>query len=533
MTTPGPSLTREHLIELASRPRVVLRPPGPIAMGFQRSRAFIKFCIGPVGSGKTMAALQAGLELGVKQGGKKNQKGILVRKARIGVIRESYPSIESTILKSWHNIIPINEGKFSLRAPYTHHFQRVIKRNAEGEPTEIVEVTFEFRAIGDMSVEEACRGWEVNGVIVDEADIQPAGLISFLTGRVGRFSDLDPSSVVDPQIICVMNMPDIDNHAYQLAMDRVMGDLEDEAAAILKEWLGDRPLIETFIQPGGMEPDAENLHNLEGGRAYYVRQIAANKNKPQYVDRMVHNKPVSLMHGEPINGDFSQREHVGPVTWDRRFKLIVGVDQGQFAAAVIGFRNQMGQWRAVGEVVNVAKDGKSQLKVGAKAFGRQVRAKLLEDFRVVHADQIRVVGDPAMFAASDKPADEYDWRLSFQAALGFPVHRAKTNRVALRHQVIWDAQGERGGYMADPSCRTLIRAHAGGYRYAKATLKTGETRDELEAANTFYTNIADAEQYAALEGEHVISDVRGRPRGGAAVLQFDTDWDPLAALGGR
>lgn len=511
--------------------RRVLHSPGPVADAFRRSRAFIKICIGPVGSGKTMAALQSGLELAARQGGRIDaQTGVLVRKARIGVIRESYPSIEATTLKSWWNLIPREEGKFSLRAPYTHHFKRVLRRDADdGRVLEVLDCEFEFRAIGDLSVEEACRGWEVNAVIVDEWDLQPADLVPFLTGRVGRFSDLDPSLVVDPQIIAVMNMPDIDNHAYQLATDREMAVLGDDAAKILSDWLGARPLIETFIQPGGMESDAENLHNLEGGRAYYVRQIAANKHKPAYVDRMVHNKPVSLMHGQAVNAGFSQREHVGAVEWDRRYKLIVGIDQGQFGAAVFLFRNQLGQLRTVGEVVNIAKDGRSQLKVGARAFGQQVRAKLLEDFRVVHAEQIRVVGDPAMFAASDRPQDEYDWRLAFQSALGFPVHRAKTNREALRHEVIWKAQDDRGGYMVDPGCRTLIRAHAGGYRYSKETLNTGETRDRLEVAGTFYTNVADAEQYAALEGEHVISDVRGHPRK-VPVLAFDTGWNPFDNL---
>jgi hypothetical protein len=43
-------------------------------------------------------------------------------------------------------------------------------------------------------------------------------------------------------------------------------------------------------------------------------------------------------------------------------------------------------------------------------------------------------------------------------------------------------------------------------------LKDGEIKGHLEIANTVYTHACDAEQYAALEGEHVISDIRGRDR---------------------
>ncbi|KAH1524934.1 hypothetical protein KXX61_008425, partial [Aspergillus fumigatus] len=174
-----------------------------------------------------------------------------------------------------------------------------------------------------------------NAVIIDEADLQPPSLVPFLTGRVGRFSDLAPSLVVDPQIILSLNMPDSDNHIYHLLMDEssdVLGLTEDEAE-ILRATLGDRKLIEKFVQPGGREPDAENLHNLPGGRGYYVLQVAANRNTPGYVDRMVDNKPVPIQHGQPVNAGFIYTSHVRSLEWDPRRQLIVGVDQGLFAAA--------------------------------------------------------------------------------------------------------------------------------------------------------------------------------------------------------
>ena len=119
--------------------------------------------------------------------------------------------------------------------------------------------------------------------------------------------------------------------------------------AILEATLNGRPLIETFVQPGGMEPDAENLHNLPGGRGYYVLQIAANRHKPGYVDRMVHNKPVPMMHGKPVNPGFVFTRHVRKIEWDRRRKLIVGIDNGYTAAAVLVQRTELGQLRTLGD----------------------------------------------------------------------------------------------------------------------------------------------------------------------------------------
>lgn len=507
-----------------------LSSPGPVAEAFMRSRAFIKIIIGPVGSGKTMAALQCGLRVAALQKPTRGPGGVMVRKARIGVLRESYPSLKSTTLKSWFNVVPEGEGKFSWSAPFTHHFQKITKRAADGQVLEIVDIEYEFRAIGDQTVEEACRGWEINAVIVDEADLQPADLVPYLTGRVGRFSNLDPDSVVDPQIILSMNMPDVENHAYELAMERSLEGLTPDDVELLEATLAGRPLVETFIQPGGMEPEAENLHNLPNGRGYYMLQIAANRHKPGYVDRMVHNKPVALMHGMPVNGEFSHTLHVRPTEWLRRRKLIVGIDQGLFAAAAILQRNEYNQIRTHREVVNLDRQKKGKLlKVGPTAFGKKLRAVLLEEFPGIQREDVRLVADPAAFAADDREDNEMDWVIACQSALGMGrIHRAKSNRASLRNEAIWKAQAERDGYWIDPSCRHLIKAHSGGYRYQKADLKTGETKGHLEIADTIYTHIADAEQYAALEGDHVVTSIRGRePRGDGRRVVNDSDFDVL------
>lgn len=509
-----------------------MKSPGPVADAFLRSRGFIVGCVGPVGSGKTMAALQKGLRLAAQQLGVARADGVIVRKARIGVIRESYPSLQSTTLKSWFRIVPEDTGTFSWKAPFTHKFTKVLKREGnqrDGRVLEVLECEFEFRAIGDLSVEEACRGWEINAVIIDEADLQPANLVPFLTGRVGRFSDLDPSLVVDPQIILVLNMPDIDNHIYHLLFDETADalGLTDDEAAILKETLGDRPLIDRHVQPGGREPDAENLHNLPGGRGYYVLQVAANRATPGYVDRMVDNKPVPIQHGQPVNANFAYTTHVRPIEWDPRRKLIVGVDQGLFAAAVALQRDWTNAVRTLAEVVNTTRNERGQvqlLKVGPTAFAKRVKQMLTDKFPGITPDMIRVVADPAAFAANDRADQEHDWLLAFQKELGLKVHRAKSNSAGLRNQAIWSALDVRDGYMVDPACRHLIKGHSGGYRYAKAEMGTGEVRSSPEIADTIYTHVCDAEQYAALEGEHVIGDLRGKERRRRPVTN-DSDFD--------
>lgn len=514
----------------AARP-VKLTSPGPVAEKFMRSRAFICVIIGPVGSGKTMAALQKGVRNGALQGARVDERGIRRRKGKCGVVRESYPSLDANTLPSWFNIMPKDYGHFSGKAPYKHSFQRVLRRDGNGKPSDILDMEVEFRAIGDQGVEAATRGWEVNTAVVDEGDLQPGELISYLSGRVGRFSNLDPALVVDPQIIISSNAPFIDNYLYKLAIEKELGGMADLADPELLVALEGRPLIECFIQPGGLEPGAENLHNLRGGRGYYLLQQATNKHRPDYVDRMIHNKFVPVRHGLPVHPQFNYQEHVATETipWNPRRKLIVGVDQGLFAAAVLTQRTNMGELRSLGEVVAFQEDGKALAKIGPTAFGKMVRAKIIERCPDIRPDQLRVVADPAAFAAGDRTDSEHDWVLAFQKALGFKVHRAKTNREQLRLEAQRKAMSDRGGYLVDPSCKHLIRGHLGGYHYRKAETANGETRGHLEIDDTIHTHVEDAEQYAAVEGEHVISDIRGRART-APTVRIDSHYNELEGI---
>ncbi len=498
-----------------------LNSPGPISDAFLLSRAFIKIIIGPVGSGKTITALRALRRVAMRQGGRRDARGVLWRKARVGVIRESYPNIEKNTLPSWFRIHPETDGKFTWKAPYTHRLNLVLDTDEAGRPVDVCDFEIEFRAIGDKSVEEACRGWEVVAVLIDEADLQPAELLAFLTGRIGRSSDLDPDLVVDQQIIMSLNAPYMDNWVYGLAIERNLGEIVDPE---LQAILGDRELIEVFIQPGGLDPEAENLHNLPKG--YYKLQAAANKHRPDYVARMLENKFVPMQFGQPVNPQFDFRAHVRPVEWDRSRILTIGLDQGLNAAAAFTQRTANLGLRTLRELVNFREDGKLA-KIGAKAFGQALKATLNEHFFDLRPEMVRIVCDPAAWRATDNEDQQMDWVRIVRAELDLPIHKAKSNKPALRNEAIWSAMSERDGYAVDPSCRHLIKGHLGGYRYQKADLADGEKRGHLVIADTVHTHICDAEQYAAIDGETVIAELRGQ-KFDPSPFVLDSEFDVFA-----
>lgn len=499
-----------------------LNSPGPVSDRLLLSRAFVQIAIGPVGSAKTMTCLRKLRRIGLMQGGRVDERGVTWRRARVGVIRETYPNLEKNTLPSWFRIHAQSDGNFTWKAPYTHRLQLILKQHpVTGKAIDVCDFEIEFRAIGDRSVEEACRGWEVNAVMIDEADLQPPDLLAFLSGRVGRFSELDPSLVRDPTIIMALNAPYIDNWIYPLAYEDDFAELFDPE---LIEALDGRPLLEVFIQPGGRSSHAENLHNLPKG--YYTIQAALNKHRPDYVARMIDNKPVPMQHGQPVNPQFDFERHVHKLDFDPNRMLVVGFDQGLFASAVAGQRTVDGNLRSLREAVSFLDKGKTLRKIGPTAFGQMVKAMMAEHFPDVHPDRVRFVGDPAAWKAKDNEDDERDWIRAFEKALGHKAHKAKTNRQALRHEAIWRVMSDHDGYAVDPDCKHLIRGHLGGYRYRDAEMSGGETRGHLEVADTIYTHVCDAEQYLAVEGEHVISDIRGKQRRAEGTrVRNDSEFD--------
>jgi hypothetical protein len=136
-----------------------LNSPGSISDAFLLSRAFIKIIIGPVGSAKTMTALRALRRVAMRQGGRVDGNGVLIRKARVGVIRETYPNIEKNTLPSWFRIHPESDGKFTWKAPFTHRLMLILDEDPEtGRPTDVCDFEIEFRAIGDRRSRKPAAG---------------------------------------------------------------------------------------------------------------------------------------------------------------------------------------------------------------------------------------------------------------------------------------------------------------------------------------------------------------------------------------
>ena len=97
--------------------KIDYKPPGPVISAFLRDGSFFRGLMGPFGSGKSTACIMDILRKSAMQ--TPSPDG--VRRTRWAVIRNTYPELRTTTIKSWHQWIPPSIGRWIDAGPPTHH----------------------------------------------------------------------------------------------------------------------------------------------------------------------------------------------------------------------------------------------------------------------------------------------------------------------------------------------------------------------------------------------------------------------------
>src|SRR5256885_54819 len=92
--------------------------PGPVADQFLLSESFVTGIRGPIGSGKSTAFLIKLLGIAARQPVSPDGR----RHSRFAIIRNTYPELKTTTIKTWHQWVPPGQiGQWQNEGPPTHH----------------------------------------------------------------------------------------------------------------------------------------------------------------------------------------------------------------------------------------------------------------------------------------------------------------------------------------------------------------------------------------------------------------------------
>jgi hypothetical protein len=231
------------------------RPPGPVAAAFMASRARRRVLMGPFGSGKSTACCMEIFRRACQQ--TPDKKGI--RHSRFAVVRNTYPELKSTTLKTWTQWFGPNAGVLTQSAPMEHRLRFPLADKTR------VQCDVMFLAMDQESDAKKFLSLEVTGIWFNEVRELKRSIVDAGDGRIGRFPAMRDGGPTWYGILADTNMPDEDHWLHELSQDHDSG-------------------FEFFRQPGGVikvgegdaakwveNPNAENLQHLIPN--YYSGQV--------------------------------------------------------------------------------------------------------------------------------------------------------------------------------------------------------------------------------------------------------------------
>jgi len=519
----------------------LMTPVGPVASAFVKSRAFISGIMGPVGGGKTVAGIARSLRLGMSQRAMPDPaRGCMVKRCRIMAVRDTYPNLDRTLIKTWHQWIPKNLGKWSGDAPRRHSFTIDVGRR--GDPGFYqLDMEMLFSALGEHAVEDILRGFEGTGLWANEWDLLPRMLLELGVGRVGRFPSAGEGGCRISQIFGDFNAPDEDNHLYDLFVNQK---IDPDLAELIREQTGGKqPLLEFFEQPGGLEPNAENLHNLdpsgegsrESGRIYYRKQAAVMSEQMKL--RMIDNKWGAVRSGMPVYPEWSDRIHTADLEPVKGLPLRIGMDAGLTPAAVIGQRLASGQWRILAELATIIDQEDEQLDtVGPTAFGEALADLLASRFPGFPVEY--AAADPMAAKGTDQSGNEMSWLQTVAKVAKIRVRPAPVpnNDLTIRLEAVRRPlkrlieQGQPG-LLVDRRCTVLRRGFNSGYVFRRTAVAGGDSRYENRPSKNQYSHVHDGLQYllvAGGEGRVAGAGLAGLDESRARKVTVQADYNPFA-----
>ena len=447
----------------------------PTCAAFMKSNSFGRLIAGPVGSGKTTACL---FEL-FRRACEQTPAGDGLRYTRMAIVRQTLKQLKDTVLKditTWLEGVAdyrVSENTIYIRAGDVRSEWLLIPLDTPEDQRRILSM-------------QLTMAWLSESIEMD------VGLISPLAGRVGRYPAANLGGATFFGLIADTNMPSEGSDWHKFMTEPPA------------DW-------SIFVQPGGMEPHAENLEWLTQtpetlklpvtseirraqGRTYYERFIRSNSDDwcKRYVHAQFGDDPSgSAVFKESFKSSFHVVEGVEPVSGH---PLIVGQDFGRDPCSAICQLDHRGRFLVLEEVI--AED------IGLELHIERSLRPALQQVRFLGRPVV-IVGDPA---GRQRSSIYEETTFDVLKRSGFMAFPAPTNDLDPRLRAI-DAflLAQRDGGPAilidKDRCPTIARALGGGYRYGKT--RGGQRKPTPDKNN--YSHIIDALQYAALAAHNGMS----------------------------
>ena len=462
-------------------------PDYPVLNRFMGCRSRFAGIMGPLGSGKTFAAILRILQQMTEQAASPDG----VRPSRWLAVRNTYPDLMGTTVKDFLEIFgDLGTMKYGGLEPPT------FKAGFNLDDGTRVQAEVIFLALDRDDAVRKLRGYNVTAVWFNECKELVKSVIDMADLRHGRYPSLASGGVAPTWhgMIGDSNACDEDHWYYKLAEE-----VRPEG------W-------EFFRQPGGVlpgehdgewveNPDAENLENLPEG--YYLSGLAGKTE--DWIRVMLANEYAFTIEGKPVHPCYIDSLHTTaePIETDRRYPLTIGIDFGRTpAAAITQHIEEHGR--------RVILDELTSEDMSAAIFGPALKRHLDANYSGM---SVQVWCDPSGGAQSQATEDT---PIRILRAAGIPAQPCSSNNPDLRRAAIQNpatriCMDGKPALQVSPKAKMIRKGLMGGFCYRRMKLAGTERFTDLPDKNA-YSHPVEAAEYALMGGGEGRDALRAAPR---------------------
>ena len=492
----------------------------PVVWKFLNDNSFVRALLGPVGSGKSYACCAELFKRAVSQ---KPSKRDGIKYSRFAVVRNSYPMLKTTTLKTWLELFPEDTwGAVRYSPPITHHIKLPARDGAAGVNMEVI-----FLALDQPKDVRKLLSLELTGAWVNEARELPKAVIDGLTHRVGRFPSKADGGPTWRGIILDTNPMDSDHWYFHLAeKETPKGEFKwsffrqqgGVSEVLSKDVPADSPEAQGFIFSAGKwwktNNKAENLGNLPSG---YDEQLLGGK-KLDWIRCYAEGKYAFVQEGKPVWSEYDDDSMVDDLAVEEKIPIQIGLDFGLTPAAVFAQKMMNGRWHILHEIVT--------FDMGLERFCHILKSEINSRFPNM---DIQIWGDPAGQQRDQIFETTAFDHLKTHNLLARPT---ASNDFKIRREALASPMGRliegKPGLLVDRNCIRLRKSLSGGYHFRRIAIGAGQERFKDTPNKNEHSHIGDAAGYCLLGGGEHRRMTRGNNPQFRKPIQANIDFDVFA-----
>ncbi len=460
--------------------------PYPTMKTFHHDISQVRGVMGPTGSGKSVGMIAEMATRSMRQ--EPDATGI--RRTAWAVVRETYPSLISTTLKTWATWMP--QAKVNMSPPMTWRWkQERCLKDGTGMDMSVI-----FLSVKDPKADiSKLRSLDVTGIWLNEAqEIQDRVLVEWMINRCGRFPDPQIAPLTWSGLIMDANAMPTDHWWYDWA--------EESKPTGYRFWRQPPALLKVPCEGPSSAQDAqdqwwtinplcENIKGQAKGAKYWLDQVPGKTTA--WLELNLCGEYGSSLEGKPVYPEFDEDRHVSKTELKPLpgIPLQGGQDFGLTPSTIIVQITPSGQCRVLDELCSNS--------MGMRQFIRDALKPMLAT--KYQGIPFSMVGEPSgnRRAESDESTAMDEIR-----AQGINITEAPTNLFKPRRDAVASFMLKRvrsaitgksnaEGFIVSPTCKTLLKGFREKYILKRVHLAGREAYKDEPEGNGF-DHIQDALQ---------------------------------------